>query len=134
VIQREDVRKGLLIQLLSDYLNVPQGARATVDDIGFFSDQWWFTVRFIAYQPITPSWSGPLRKRPARYNTSSLRLWESDLELFEVVNETEITAAPSTAQQLRTPKLPALGGRMRGPGKNSSMYPNQLSLFLADDF
>jgi hypothetical protein len=43
VIQRENVRKGLLVRLLKDYLDVPAGTKATVDDIGTLSSDWWFT-------------------------------------------------------------------------------------------
>jgi len=39
-IEREQIRKGLPIRLFSDYLTVPKGTRATVDDVGVMRGVW----------------------------------------------------------------------------------------------
>jgi hypothetical protein len=132
VIQREQIKKGLSVQLLSDHLDVPQGTRATVDDIGLYGGQWWFTVRFHAYQPLIPAWSDPRRRRSARFDVTSLRLSEGDLATFELLNESEVKLAPSIVRPPVTLKL--LSGWRKRLGRNTSVHPNQLSLFLADDF
>ena len=68
-----------------------------------------------------------------RDNVSSLRLREDDLKMFEAVNDTESESAVSTARPQAAPKLP-VGWQRRGLGRKSASHPNQLSLFLADDF
>lgn len=54
MIQREHVRKGLLVRLLSDYLDCPAGTRATVEEVSTLSGEWWFSVQFDPYKPMTP--------------------------------------------------------------------------------
>ena len=131
MIQRENVSKGLLVRLLSDYLDCPAGTRATVEEVGVLSGEWWFTVQFDAYKPITPAWRG--KPRPTNYNTRSLRLRLDDLALFEVASEAETTEASLRERSVVGLKLPS-GWRRRGLGRDSSVPLNQLSLFLADDF
>ena len=131
MIQREHVRKGFLVRLLSDYLDCPAGTRATVDEVGLLSGEWWFTVQFDAYKPITPAWRG--KPRPTNYNTRSLRLRLDDLALFEVASEAETTEPSTLDRSVTGLKLPT-GWRRRGLGRNTSVHPNQLSLFRADDF
>src|SRR5262245_18391051 len=123
----------MCVRLLSDYLNVPAGTKATVDDIRTLTGDWWFTVRFSTYQPLTSVWSDPRRSRSRRSNVSSLRLRENDLAMFELVNETEIESAPSVTSPPTTPKLPA-SWRRRGLGRSTPVHPNQLLLFPSDDF
>ena len=131
MIQRENVSKGLRVRLLSDYLDCPAGTGATVEEVGILSGEWWFTVQFDAYKPITPAWRG--KPRPAKYNTRSLRLLLDDLALFEVTSEAETTEASTFDRSVTSFKLPS-GWRRRGLGRNTSVDPNQLSLLLADDF
>jgi hypothetical protein len=47
---------------------------------------WWFTVRWHHYKPITARF-------PREVAEYSLNLWESDLQLFEVVTVEEEKAA-----------------------------------------
>src|SRR5687767_2013672 len=95
MIQREEINKGLLLRLLSDYLDVPGGTKASVDDVAALGGDWWFTVRFITYQPITPPNCYPVRRLP-QSNRSSLRLWEEDLALFEpFMDSASVKVVPS---------------------------------------
>jgi hypothetical protein len=86
-MQRKTLYKGLLIELLTDYSNVPAGTWATVDSTGTMRDgAWWFTVRWHSYKPTTVRF-------PRDVVEYSLNLWESDLTLFEVVTVEEAQAA-----------------------------------------
>jgi hypothetical protein len=106
-MNHDEIKRGVCVRLLSNYLDVPTGTKASVEDICTLNHDWWFTVRFSNYQPITPVWSDSRRKRSLRYNVSSLHLRESDLTRFELVTETEIEPVPSTARPPAAPKLPA---------------------------
>jgi len=132
-MQRDEVHKGLLVSLLSDYSNVPAHTWATVDLTGTMKDgAWWFTVQWHNYRPIP-------KRFPRDVTEYSINLWESDLALFEV-------ASPEEEQAARRPKLelpssstlapiPHLGAhsRSRRLSGNTTVHPNQLSLFLVDD-
>lgn len=133
MVSQEQIKKGVLLRLLSDYLAVPADTTATVEDLGLLGGVWWFTVRFNTHQPIVSPNCDPRRKRSLRSNVSSLRLREDDLAMLEAVNGTEIEQATSPARPPAAPKLPA-GWRRRGTGRSTSVHTNQLSLFRADDF
>ena len=86
-MRREVLHKELLIRLLADYSNVPADTWATVDSTGTMKDgAWWFTVKWQHYRPI------PIRF-PQGVTEYSLKLWESDLALFEEVSAEEEQAA-----------------------------------------
>ena len=133
-MQRKTLHKGLVIKLLTDYSNVPAGAWATVDSTGTMRDgAWWFTVRWHHYRPNP-------ERFPYAVTEYSLNLWESDLALFEVVSAEEQQATAETKLEvLPSPKLPSppqLSGswQARRLRRNAGVHPDQLSLFLADDF
>ena len=132
MIQRETVRKGLLVRLLSDYLDCPAGTRATVEEVGILSGDWWFTVQFDPYKPITPLWRGT--RRPTTYDTRSLRLLLDDLALFELASEAETTEETLAHRSQSELKVPAGWRRGLRRSRMTAVHPNQLSLFLADDF
>ena len=78
-MQRDEVHKGLLVRLLSEYSNVPTGTWATVDSTGIMRDGgWWFTVKWHPYKPIAT-------KFPRNATEYSLNFWAKDLPLFEIV-------------------------------------------------
>jgi hypothetical protein len=133
-MKREILNKGLVIKLLTDYSNVPAGTWATVDSTGTMRDgAWWFTVQWHHYRPI-------LERFPHAVLEYSLNLWEQDLALFEVVSTEERRAAGETKLQVPTspnlPPAPQLSGswQTRRLLRNPGVHPNQLSLFLEDDF
>lgn len=99
-MKREAVHIGLSIQLVSQFLDVPPGTRATVDTVSTMWDgTWCFTVR----------WQG-LKPQPGRRHRSdhSLNLWESDLDKFEIVTETDdglsVTEKPPTLPSTGPPR------------------------------
>lgn len=114
MIQREDVRKGLLVRLLSDYLRVPTGTLATVDTVGTIGSagEFCFTVRWLNLPSGT-------RSRPI--SNRSLNLWLSDLEMFECMSKEEAEAILTTRQPHRKKRLPM----WLRPREN----PDQLRLF-----
>jgi hypothetical protein len=124
-MRRDQVHTGLLVKLLTDYSNVPAGTLATVDSTGTIKDEgtWWFTVRWRHYRPIP-------NKFPRGVTEYSLNLWETDLELFEVVSARQVLPK---IHHMQTPKLglDLVGRRL---SRRGGTHPNQLSLFLADDF
>jgi hypothetical protein len=133
-MQRKTLQKGLVIKLLTAYTNVPAGTWATVDSTGTMRDgAWWFTVRWHDYRPIP-------ERFPHIVIEYSLNLWEPDLALFEVVSAEERQAAGETKLQVspspNLPPVPQLSGswQARRLRRNAGVHPNQLSLFLADDF
>src|SRR5215210_4025827 len=92
---REDIYKGTRLCLLSDFLDVPQGTRATVEDLGVLSGDWSFIVRFDSYWPIpAPNWNPRSNKRPIRHGRTSLRLGAEDLARFELITQVEDVEAP----------------------------------------
>ena len=132
-MQRDEVHKGLLVRLLTDYSNVPTGTWATVDSTGIMRDDvWWFTVKWHPYTPIST-------KFPRDVTEYSLNLWEKNLPLFEIVTAEQQEAArrlqPEPPPSSTLAPLPKLGLRRTGRGliRNASLNPNQLSLFLSDD-
>jgi len=47
VILLEDIKQGLPVRLLPDWLDIPKGTFATVETVGtLFDGTWWFTVRW----------------------------------------------------------------------------------------
>ena len=130
MIQREEIKKALLLRLVSDYLEVPKGTKASVDDVAALGDDWWFTVRFNTYQPITPPNCYPVRRLP-QSNRSSLRLWEKDLALFDLFTDTaSVEGVPSITHRPDKAKL-STGLRRHGLRRQT---PHQLSLFPSDEF
>lgn len=103
-MQHENVQKGLLLKLLTDYSNIPAGTWATVDATGTIKDgAWWFTVRWSDYKPIAARF-------PRDVTEYSLNLWEKELALFEVVppEEQQATEEPkieSSPTSTLAPKL-----------------------------
>jgi hypothetical protein len=86
-MDREDVRIGVPVRLVSNYLDMPRGTLATIESAGMFRDAaWCFTVR---WHHLTLS-----GHRKYHY-PCSLNLWEKDLELFEVATAEEWAAAAS---------------------------------------
>ena len=92
----------------------------------------WPSVKWHHYKPIAT-------KFPRDATEYSLNFWEKDLPLFEVVTAEE--QAASRSQQESPPSSiiaprPKLGVRRPGRrlSRNASVHPNQLSLFLSDDF
>jgi hypothetical protein len=52
-MQRDQVHKGRLLKLVSDYSNVPAGTWATVELVGKMQNgAWYYTVRWRPYIPI----------------------------------------------------------------------------------
>jgi len=94
---------------------------------------WWFSVRWYDYRPIP-------ERFPHAITEYSLNLWEPDLALFEVVSAEERQAARETKLQVshspNLPPAPQLSGswQVRRLRRNAGVHPNQLSLFLTDDF
>lgn len=132
-MQRDEMHKGLLVRLLSEYSNVPTGTWATVDSTGIMRDGvWWFTVRWHLYRPI------PTRF-PQGVTDYSLNLSEPDLALFEVVSSEEEQAARRSKQEFPSSStlasIPHLDehSRSRRLSGNASVHPTQLCLFLVDD-
>ena len=82
-MKREEVHTGLLVRLVSAWLDVPRGTCATVDTVGTLSGTWLFTVRWHHLKPVPHK-----RHRSDR----SLNLWEQDLDKFEVVTCDEAKA------------------------------------------
>ena len=128
-MQRDEMHKGLLVRLLSEYSNVPTGTWATVDSTGIMRDGvWWFTVKWHPHTPIAT-------KFPRNATEYSLNLWEKNLPLFEVVTAEQREAPrrlqPASAPSSTLAPLPKLGVRRpgRGVSRNASVHPNQLSLF-----
>ena len=133
-MQRDHVHKGLLLRLVTDYSNIPLGTWATIDSIGTIRDgAWWFTVLWHQYRPIS-------KRFPRDVIEYSITLWERDLSLFETVPAEEEEAAnrmkSESPPSATLAPLPNLGGRWPGRrlNRNAAVHPNQLSLFLADDF
>jgi hypothetical protein len=127
-MQHDEVHKGLLVRLLADYSNIPSGTCAMVDSTGTMEDgTWWFAVRWRPYTPIP-------QKFPRQMTEYSLNLWERDLALFEVVSAEEAAGKwkPESGPSI-IPPLPQLSGG-RKARRQGGIHPNQLSLFLADDF
>jgi hypothetical protein len=89
-MKREDVHPGLLVRLVSPWLDVPPGTLATVDTVGALCGTWLFTVRWHNLKP--------LRQRRHR-SDRSLNLWEEDLRKFEVVVQEEKGAPFATKEQ-----------------------------------
>ena len=132
MLQREEIRKGLRVRLVANSLDVPAGTSATVDEVGVVSGVWRFTVQYDTYQPITPPNTDTRRTGPIRSHSMSLRQWESDLAMFERIDESVIETRPAPARQPKIPKRP-VGWRKREL-KRLPIHTNQLSLFSADDF
>lgn len=99
MLQREEIRKGLRVRLVANSLDVPAGRSATVDEVEVASGVWWFTVQYDTYQPITPPNIDPRRTGRIRSHSMSLRQWESDLAMFERIDESVIEARPVPARQ-----------------------------------
>jgi hypothetical protein len=101
-----------------------------VDGTGTIDGAWWFTVRWRTYIPIPNTF-------PREAGEYSTNLWESDLALFEVVSNLEKEEARK--KQLEAQSLfplasyPSLGGGWQAR-RRSGVHPQQLTLFLADDF
>jgi len=94
-MQRDEVHKGLLVRLLSEYSNVPTGTWATVDSTGTMKDgAWWFTVQWHNYRPIP-------KRFPRDVTECSINLWESDLALFEVVSAEEAAKKSELKERCR---------------------------------
>jgi hypothetical protein len=128
-MRQDEVRQGLLVRLLTDYANVPASTWAMVDSAGRMHDgAWWFTVRWRPYTPIP-------HKFPREATEYSTNLWEADLTLFETVSAEDEAAAKR--KQLEAPfplaSYPKLAGGWQA-SRRSRVDPNQLRLFLADDF
>jgi hypothetical protein len=99
-MRKEVVRQGTFLLLLSDYLCIPAGTLATVDGLGVLSNgEFFFTVRWL--NPPSETRSRPVSDR-------SLNLWESDLEMFEMVSREEAEAALSACRPLHSGKVPAV--------------------------
>lgn len=99
-MRREDVLKGVAVRLAANYMDVPRGTLATVETVGMLVlNTWGFTVRWRDLKPP------PQRKH--RY-PCSLNLWESDLELFEVVTDEERAAASVQKPSLNLPNTASL--------------------------
>ena len=130
-MRREELHKGRRVKLLTDYSNVPAGTWATVDSTGSMKDgAWRFTVRWHHYRPIEIRF-------PQDVAAYSINLWESDLALFEVVSDDEVRPADKTTQETHPSRNIAPLSQLRGgwqTRRRGRIHPNQLSLFLADDF
>lgn len=116
----EEIRPGLILRVINSHgLGAPVGSLTTVKAVETSRSGDWVCI--VEYND----------KRQPRHGTRLYRshLWESDLRRFEIVNETE-KVVPSTGV---TPRLPA-SWRKRGLGRTTSVHPDQLSLFPADDF
>jgi hypothetical protein len=132
-MQRDEVHKGLIFKLVTDYSNVPAGTWATVDAIGTMRDgAWYFTVRWRPYTPIPKIF-------PRAMTEYSINLWQHDLALFEILTAEEDEAARRCLLECPPPStlasIPKLGrcGADRGLSRSAAVHPNQLSLFVADD-
>jgi hypothetical protein len=65
----------------------------------------------------------------------SVNLWVADLALFEVLSTEQDTSRTESVREsppIRPPE-PKLGGSWQ-PQRRSKVQPNQLRLFVADDF
>jgi hypothetical protein len=114
-MQREDVRQGIYVRLLSDYLRIPAGTLDTIETVANIGrGDFYFTVRWLNPPPGT-------RSRPV--SDRSLNLWLSDLEKFECVSRKEAEKILAA----RLPRQRKLPGWLRVRGN-----PTQLRLF--DDF
>ena len=111
-MQRDNVRKGLLVKLLADYANVPAGTWATIDSTGTIPN-----------------------KFPRGVTEYGINLWEHDLGLFEVVSAEEEQASRRAVQDSPPirPPAPRLDGTWQNR-KRSRVHTNQLNLFGADDY
>ena len=107
-------------------------SRATVEEVGILNEESWFTVQFDPYKPITPLWRG--KPRPTKYHTRSLRLLGDDLALFEIASEAETTEETLAHRSQSELKIPAGWRRGLRRSRMTAVHPNQLSLFLAEDF
>ena len=96
-MRREEIHKGLVVRLVSAWLEVPPGTLATVDTVGTLSGAWLFTVRWHHLKPVPHK-----RHRSDR----SLNLWEQDLDKFEIVTCDEVH--PTTPEENR-PFIPRQG-------------------------
>jgi hypothetical protein len=76
-MERDQVQKGLLVKVVTNYSNVPAGTWATVASTGTMKDGGWsFTVRWRPYIPIP-------KEFPLHVTEYSINLWESDLAKFD---------------------------------------------------
>jgi hypothetical protein len=129
-MRQDEVHKGLLVKLVTAYSNVPPGTWATVYSTGTMQDgTWWFMLRWRPYTAI-PNIS------PRKMSEYSINLWKRNLAMFEVVSADEEEAVRKSKLEggtLNRPPFPQLSGgwKTRRP---SRAHPNQLSLFLSDDF
>ena len=127
-MRQDEVHKGRLVRLLTDYANVPTGTWATVDSTGTMHDgAWWFTVQWRPYTPIP-------NKFPLGVMEYSVNLWEPDLTLFEVVSAEEEARKRTLEAPFPFPltSYPKLAGGWQ-PRRRNRVHPDQLSLFLADN-
>src|SRR5215208_2783266 len=93
MLQRDDITEGQLLRLLSPCLDVPAGTLATVETAGMVNRVWRFTVRWHTHTAIaTRSWSKHIAGKE-RSSQRSLNLWESNLDMFELVTEESAVAA-----------------------------------------
>ena len=94
VLQRERVVKGVLVRLTAKWITVPPGTTGTVDEIGTLrSGEWWFLVNFDPHLPVPLFPLLNATPQTVEEGLYSLRLWESDLEKFEVITLEERRAA-----------------------------------------
>src|SRR5215204_3349402 len=101
MLQRDDITEGRLLRLLTNCLDVPAGTLATVESAGKVNRVWRFTVRWHTHTAIaTRRWSKHVGKQ--RSSQRSLNLWESNLDMFELVAEEVVT--PTAARRRRQPK------------------------------
>jgi|SRR5262249_52416072 len=105
MIQREDIRKGLLVRLLSDHLHVPQGTLATVETVSIIGSakEFCFTVRWLNLPCGT-------RSRPI--SDRSLNLWLTDLEKFECVSKEDAEGILAAGRPTHPRKRPGCVGSM----------------------
>src|SRR5215204_3037467 len=105
MVQRDDVTQGRLLRLLTNCLDVPAGTLATVETVGTVNRVWCFTVHWQTHTAIaTRSWSKHVAGKE-RSSQRSLNLWESNLEMFQLVTAKETTPASTLrSSRRRVPK------------------------------
>jgi hypothetical protein len=95
-MRREEVRKGVCVRLLSDWVTVPKDTTGVVDKFGTeWSGQFYFTVLWDTYLPL-PLYDHPKIQRPKVMYAGpacNTELREEGLDRFVVITEEERHAA-----------------------------------------
>jgi hypothetical protein len=103
-MQREDIRQGTYVRLLTDYLRMPAGTLGTIETVGNTGrGDFYFTVRCLGLRSGT---------RSRHVSDRSLNLFLSDLEKFECVTKQDAEKILAACRPTRYRKAPAwLKGR-----------------------